>query len=236
MHEQNAKESTPSIRPLEVYNRLWASRDFELTTFWQRSIFLGAFLTLSYTGYGALCLKLLKTESVGLSWWAGNLFAIGIACFGMILSALWILMAKGSKAWYEWQEAAISAFVHDIAPKSAFEGEYVQEVAAFKIGWTEAFRNRWKDFGKDTRYLSTHGGPFSVSRITICIGQLSLIGWSIVGVGHLALLMLSHTTVHTCLVESGIIVLGFMLVLFSAIYVLFFLRRHVASGVLDPNK
>ena len=91
------------------------------------------------------------------------------------------------------------------------------------IGWTEAFRNRWKEFGKDTRYLSTNGGPFSVSRITICIGQLSLIVWSLVGVDHLALLMLSHTTVHTYLVESGIIVLGFMLVLFSAIYLLFFL-------------
>lgn len=236
MHEQKAKGTTPSIRPLEVYNRLWASRDFELTTFWQRSIFLGAFLTLSYTGYGALCLKFLKPESVGAFWQTGNLFAIGIACFGMILSALWILMAKGSKAWYEWQETAISAFVHDIAPRSAFEDEYVQEVAAFKIGWTEAFRKRWEIIGKDTHYFSSNGGPFSVSKITICIGQLSLIGWSIVGVGHLALLVLSRTTIHAYLMESGIIVLGFVSVLFSATYVLFFLRRHVASGVLDPNK
>lgn len=236
MHERRANGTTPSIRSLEVYDRLWATRDFELTTFWHRSVFLGAFLTLSYTGYGALCLKMLETESLGAFWRAGNLFAIGIACFGIIISALWVLMAKGSKAWYEWQETAISVFVHDIAPGTAFERKAIREVAAFKIGWEAAFRKRWETVGKDTCYFSVNGGPFSVSKITICIGQLSLMGWSIVGVGHLALLMLNRKAVYACLMQSGVIILGFMLILFSAVFVLFFLRHHVASGVCASNK
>lgn len=38
---------------LEVWKRLWQSRDFELQHFWQRSIFLTAFLVLGFTAYGS---------------------------------------------------------------------------------------------------------------------------------------------------------------------------------------
>ena len=166
----------PKIGTLEVYKRLLETRDFELTTFWQRSIFLGTFLSLSYTGYGALGLKLLETKGGEAIWQVGNLFAIVIACFGIIVSTLWILMAKGSKLWYEWQETAISAFVHGLAPKSAFDADYIQDAAAFKIGWTAEFDNRWREVKKDNFLFSPNGGPFSVSKVTICIGQFSLMG------------------------------------------------------------
>lgn len=203
----NLMSTNVTIGPLDVYKRLWVTRDFELTTFWQRSIFLGTLLTLSYTGYGVLCLKLFETKGVGALWQTGNFFAIGIACFGMIISAFWILMAKGSKLWYEWQETAISAFVHDIKP-DAFENEKVRDAAAFKIGWTDAFDNWWRDVKKDKSLFSPNGGPFSVSKITIYIGQLSLIGWVLIGTFHLVLLTIGRSAALEKLLSTRGMIMG----------------------------
>ena len=161
MSDTGSANPPPKIGTSEVYKRLLETRDFELTTFWQRSIFLGTFLSLSYTGYGALGLKLLEAKGGEAIWQVGNLFAIVIACFGIIVSALWILMAKGSKLWYEWQETAIVAFTHDLAPDSAFD-KSVREMVAFKIGWTAEFDNRWREIKKDKFLFSPNGGPFSV--------------------------------------------------------------------------
>lgn len=235
MSDNGNGNANPKIDSLDVYKRLWANRDFELTTFWQRSIFLGTFLTLSYTGYGALCLKLLETKGGEAIWQVGNLFAIVIACFGIIVSTLWILMAKGSKLWYEWQETAISAFVHDLAPKSTFGADYIQEAAAFKIGWTGAFDNRWRDVKKDKSFLSPNGGPFSVSKITICIGQLSLIGWVLIGISHFVLLTIGRQKAIGWItgVRGGFV--GWIILFSVFIFVFYVLRQCVESGVLSKK-
>lgn len=234
MSDTGSANPPPKIGTSEVYNRLWVTRDFELTTFWQRSIFLGTFLTLSYTGYGALCLKLFETKGVGALWQAGNFFAIGIACFGIIVSALWILMAKGSKLWYEWQETAIVAFTDDIAPKSAFDKD-VREMAAFKIGWTAKFDNRWRDVKKDKSFLSPNGGPFSVSKVTICIGQLSLIGWVLIGISHLVLLTIGRQKAIDWItgVRGGLV--GWIILFSVFIFVFYVLRQCVESSVLSKK-
>lgn len=234
MSDNGNGNANPKIDSPDVYKRLWANRDFELTTFWQRSVFLGTFLTLSYTGYGALCLKLFETKGVGALWQAGHFFAIGIACFGIIVSALWILMAKGSKLWYEWQETAIVAFTDDIAPESAFD-KGVREMAAFKIGWTAKFDNRWRDVKKDKSFLSPNGGPFSVSKVTICIGQLSLIGWVLIGISHLVLLTIGRQKAIDWItgVRSGLV--GWIVLFSVFIFVFYVLRQCVESSVLSKK-
>lgn len=226
----------PKIGTLEVYKRLLETRDFELTTFWQRSIFLGTFLSLSYTGYGVLGLKLLETKGGEAIWLVGNLFAIVIACFGIIVSTLWILMAKGSKLWYEWQETAISAFVHGLAPKSAFDADYIQDAAAFKIGWTAEFDNRWREVKKDNFLFSPNGGPFSVSKVTICIGQFSLMGWILVGTFHLMVLAIGcQAEFGKFLSTRGMTIGGCALLGVTVFFVFFVLRRYVESSVLSKK-
>lgn len=235
MSDNGNDNTNPEIDSLDIYKRLWASRDFELTTFWQRSIFLGTFLTLSYTGYGALCLKLFETKGGEAIWQAGNLFAIVIACFGIIVSTLWILMAKGSKMWYEWQETAISAFVHDIEP-DVFENEKVRDAAAFKIGWTDAFDNRWREVKKDNFLFSPNGGPFSVSKVTICIGQFSLMGWILVGTFHLMVLAIGcQAEFGKFLSTRGMTIGGCALLGVTVFFVFFVLRRYVESSVLSKK-
>lgn len=238
MNKQTHDTSSRQIGVRDVYERFWACRDFELRNFWQRSIFLGAFLTLSYVGYGTFCLKMLipmlTAKTFGNCWVVAHLFAIGIVCFGLIVSALWVLMAKGSKMWYEWQEKAIVAFVHGYAPNSAFESRAIKDVSDFGIGWTPAFDKEWADVKKDCRYRSPFGGPFSVSKITICIGQLSLFSWLLLGCAHVLLLMVDQEKACQILEVHGFVWGGLLLSLTVA-FILFFLRQHVKSDALSTK-
>ena len=93
----------------EIYERLWECRDFELSTLWQRSVFLGAFMLAAYAGYGVLILNAIGTAK-GVKWTLLNLMAMGVCWLGVVLAALWIMMLKGSKTWYEIYETAIDDF------------------------------------------------------------------------------------------------------------------------------
>lgn len=92
-----------------IYQTLQENLNRELSSFWQRSLFLGSFLVLAYTGYGALIMKTLDNSALWHEW-RFNLIASCVAAGGLFLSFLWILMARASKAWYEVNEAIIEDF------------------------------------------------------------------------------------------------------------------------------
>lgn len=51
-------------------DRMYSCRDLEISNLWQRSIFLGTFLVLCFTGYGVLIhsmLTLEKNDTVSVS-------------------------------------------------------------------------------------------------------------------------------------------------------------------------
>ncbi len=80
---------------LEMYKILYQAYADEIKNLWQRSIFLGAFMTLAWGGYGALQLKMIEKSVKEL---CGYYFAsLGLCVVIIILSFLWIAMAKGSK-------------------------------------------------------------------------------------------------------------------------------------------
>ena len=103
-------EETDKISPKDIYASLWRCRDFEISHLWQRSVFLTAFIVMCFTGYGAVLIELCKVyedkNSIS-AFYILNLVALVICLFGFILSILWIMMSKGSKAWYEKYENAI---------------------------------------------------------------------------------------------------------------------------------
>lgn len=90
---------------LEVYKVLYKAYADEIRNLWQRSIFLGAFMTLAWGGYGALQLKFIESSGKILQNTINNNFDLEMYhCFSvtlcfviMILSLLWVAMAKGSK-------------------------------------------------------------------------------------------------------------------------------------------
>lgn len=167
----------------DIYYTLWRCRDFELSHLWQRSIFLSAFLLLCFTGYGVLILKIAENSECTL-----NLHILGavlgiVAC---IFSHMWIMMAKGSKAWYEKYEKEISSFENN---------EYIEENAKNLI---KENRER-KELDLNNCPFSTKGGEFSPSRINIGIGIVSLVIWGIAFIFHILMIIINFTSNECCL-------------------------------------
>lgn len=161
------------IKPKDIYESLWRCRDFELSHLWQRSIFLTAFLVMCFTGYGAVILEVCKdytTESP--AFYILNLVAIIITLMGYALSILWIMMSKGSKAWYEKYERAIYKIERD--------EKYSQQIVVHDMDNDNVMHGSLPSpHTIQNSLLSTNAGKYSVSRINIIIGQVCMVLWSI---------------------------------------------------------
>lgn len=95
-------------KELQIYQLLYQAYADEIKNLWQRSIFLASFMVLVWTGYGALQLKALdKDFSVSAGY---CLVSFGLCGVIIILSLLWIAMAKGSKFVQEAHEEHITSF------------------------------------------------------------------------------------------------------------------------------
>lgn len=140
-------------------------RKFEIENLWQRSVFLATFSALLFTSYGFLIGDImLDFDKWSASKEQQKILAHSVCCgvtfLGAIFSIIWIMMAKGSKAWYEIYEGKI----YDIE-RNRFEWE---EEFCLSGGVPKSF----------SRSLWTRGaGPFSVSKINILLGQILLITW-----------------------------------------------------------
>lgn len=177
----NSKVTTKDIR-----DSLWRCRDFELSHLWQRSIFLTTILILCFTGYGVITMKLFDNveHAVSPSAYILNNTALVLCLVNIIFSTLWIMMAKGSKAWYERYEHAIDAFECD--------EEYVDTkvintgINGTKIGGFQ-YQNlkEYDEHELDDRIKSCKAGAYSPSKINIAIGQISFVIWCIVFMTHI---------------------------------------------------
>lgn len=172
----------------DIYDYLWRGRDFELKHLWQRSVFLAAFL-LGIASTYALYIKdvfiphLSPNEiCVGFP----LIFSIGIVPFlicllGIIFSVLWIMMGKGSKAWYELYESNLAKMSDNPRfwkDEAEGESELDKIFCNKKTGrYTEYLfghlQNRHGD-PIDKKLFSTAAGSFSVSKVNIMIGIISL--------------------------------------------------------------
>lgn len=159
----------------DIYDGLWKCRDFELAHCWQRSIFLTAFLMACYAGYGGFVLTCATAETIHLPFIVANGIALAISTIGLALSLMWIMMAKGSKAWYEHYESAINAFVARYEDNENVFQEDVSTVAGFRIANAAEF----KKCDVSSWLWNTRGGSYSVSKINVAIGHLSAVVWAV---------------------------------------------------------
>ena len=103
---------------IELYKVLYNAYADEIKNLWQRSIFLGAFMVLVWSGYGALQLKAIELKIEGnLAQSAEQTLSLvyisaslGLCAVIIVLSWLWIAMAKGSKFVQEAHEKHIKNF------------------------------------------------------------------------------------------------------------------------------
>ncbi|MCD7714065.1 MAG: hypothetical protein LUI08_03945 [Prevotella sp.] len=214
------------VTPESIYDSLWRCRDFELSHLWQRSIFLTTFLVICFTGYGAVLVKICEglPDATGVQTVSDfgmvilNAAGIFIAATGFVMSVLWIMMGKGSKAWYEMYERALDEIIHN--PK------YASAVVVGEMdndGLTHG--SLYTDKPVDSNILTAHAGRFSVSKVNICIGQVSLCVWAIVLLAHTIAFTASNAVVEIITshlnIVAAITLLGIILALAVAVMSLY---------------
>lgn len=95
-----------------MYKILYQAYADEIKNLWQRSVFLATFMVLVWTGYGALQLKFIeKCAEISTLSSTYHLVSIGLCWVILILSLLWIAMAKGSKFVQEAHERHIQRYI-----------------------------------------------------------------------------------------------------------------------------
>lgn len=177
MEENKIHFEEVTIQFQDIYKSLWRCRDFEISHLWQRSIFLTTFMLAGFTGYGFILSRLLGNPPIP-NYAILNILAGGIALIGIILSLLWIMMGKGSKAWYEKYENAISRIEHD--------PDYTSNIVKGLI-LKRLIHGSLPPLTSDSvsnNIFNTNGGKYSVSRINIVLGQVAFGIWAIVLLVH----------------------------------------------------
>lgn len=182
-------------------DRLYECRDMEIRNLWQRSIFLATFLVLCYTAYGALIGNMLEISYLNSDKICRyNIAAIMLSFVGIIMSVLWICMAKGSKAWQEVYEDAVDEYAEKYYPEE------------FRLNHFSGRQDK-----RDRCLFSVKGGPFSPSKINIVIGQISFMIWGFIALGHFAHLLCyslkSMETFSWCLIGGALAITGFTILL-----------------------
>lgn len=151
----------------EIRETYYSLRNFEISNLWQRSVFLSAILVLFYSGYGYLVSKFLDEEAKTPL--LLHELCCAIALLAIVFSIIWIMMAKGSKAWYEVYEKKICGI------EEQMELNIPEE---FRMG------SRCQPWKLDESLITHHSGRYSVSKLNILIGQVLLLNWFLVLVIH----------------------------------------------------
>lgn len=186
------------IARTSIYSNLWKCRDLEIKMLWTRLTLLGVFMALTYTGYGTL---LLKAFDKCPRWSLFNLLAVGASAFGCLFSLLWTTTAKGSKRWYERYEAALSRFQkvnQDLFEQDA-DGNRVLSYLDFSDSYLGPYLQP-----EDSSVMTSNGGRFSVSKIPIVMGQISLAIWLSLMTIHLLCLLVDKSTFDEILDKASI--------------------------------
>lgn len=186
----------------ELWEHFHKTRRFELKNLWQRSIFLGAFLIIFYTGYGGLISQYFEKCLDGnkLVWL--HLAAVAISLLGATFSVIWIKMAKSSKAWYEIYETRINTVEEETSlGLESFQGlDYYMEQHTKEIVTKKSAQETGNQM--DISCFSTNPGPYSPSRLNILIGIVFLISWVMTMCLHLGLLLYDVLSKSKCSDDS----------------------------------
>ena len=163
------------IEPKDVYERTWACRDFELSHLWQRSVFLAVFLLAIAGAYGTIILNMYFSDRNVT--YQQQFIASGVCWLGISFSILWVMMAKGSKYWFEKYEAGIDYF------EQSDYGENIKKVKDFPHHGNMPPLEKYM---YDENIFSPKAGHYSVSKVNASIGIVSLIVFSFLEMFHFA--------------------------------------------------
>lgn len=200
---KDKEESDFQVEPKDAYERAWACRDFELSHLWQRSVFLAVFLLAIAGAYGTLLLNIYfpseqnrifiwtdgkeeweeNTAAKRIEYkakdatWQQHAIASGVCWLGITFSVLWVMMAKGSKYWFERFEKGINKYEYELAGEKIKDCPHHGEMPLLE-------KHQY-----DENIFSTKAGHYSVSRVNAVIGIISLISFSFLEMLHFGIFL-----------------------------------------------
>jgi hypothetical protein len=222
---QTQPQSSPLITLEDIRKELYELRKFEVQNLWQRSIFLAAFIAILFSGYGHLVDKLLSESEKWLTDSYSQSLSIHIICsllsfLGSIFAVIWVMMAKGSKAWYEIHERKIRIIEKEIQIREEYR---MKRGAPWKL---------------NNSLFSCEPGSFSVSRINILLGQILLIAWEATLCIHItfSIMLIWNTSNYSILTKHSIIIF-FTLLPFMQLYLSHWLKKAAHShAIISPEE
>lgn len=177
-----------------ILDRLYQCRELEITTQWQRSVFLAAFIILLFTGYAKL-IELFFSRNIAYLplHWTGLILAFFIFIFGI----LWLAMAKGSKRWTDIYETKI--FLYEEKRRVNIPEQFKCKTERFCKNYNDKFRpsppNALCCYKKDdllekkNSFGSFGSATVSTSKVNIMIGFIILIFGAIAFMRHAYILI-----------------------------------------------
>ncbi|WP_052081896.1 RipA family octameric membrane protein [Porphyromonas macacae] len=198
---ETKKDDQVSLK--EIRETFYRLRDFEISNLWQRSIFLSALLVLFFSGYGFLVSKLFE-KGIENALIIHELCCI-IALLAIVFSIIWIMMAKGSKAWYEVYERKI---------RNIEKEKNLNIPSDYRMG------NVCAPKSLDSNLFTTKPGRYSVSKLNILIGIVLMIIWTMVFIVHYigAICSFNYSNCNAnCIIHTTILVILVVLSLFILI-------------------
>ena len=217
---------------IELYKVLYNAYADEIKNLWQRSIFLGAFMVLVWSGYGALQLKAIEPKIVEST--TPNLVyvttSIGLCAVIIVLSWLWIAMAKGSKFVQEAHEEHIKNFdFQNDNIKNLFcdldSYEYVEHIDSKNNTKDKTLNPKLNDNLLCRGVLQPY--RYSPSKINIALGWVSCLLGGVLFIAHI----MSIFCTTLCLIWCIVLV---VLIIIALCNCLTLIKSHLKGGE-NPN-
>ncbi len=180
MSKHKKKKFCDTLEKDIILDRLYQCRELEITTQWQRSVFLAAFIILLFTGYAKLIELFFSKHITCLPFhWTGLILAFLIFIFGI----LWLAMAKGSKRWTDIYETKI--FLYEEKRRVNIPEQFKCKTERFCKNYNDNFRpsspNDLSCYKKDdllekkNYFWSLGPAATSTAKVNIMIGFIILI-------------------------------------------------------------
>ncbi len=192
----------------ELRKTFYECRNFEINNLWQKSVLLTAFIVLTFTIYATILSKLFDINDLPNKILIHEICS-GISLIGLIFAIIWIMMGKGSKAWYELYENAICTIERE---------KKIDIPEKYAMGRKETYSY------PDGNIFTSKGGKYSPSKLNIFIGKVFMFIWFSIFAIHTMniFLLIKQERVNNncpclyCIVEVILLIL-FLLILITAI-------------------
>lgn len=197
-------------------------RDFEINNLWQKSILLTAFFVLDFTIYANVVTKLFETIVDMNKVIILHEICSALCIIGIVLSLIWIMMAKGSKAWYELYETAICSIERE---------KNIDIPESYKMG------NIYGERPIDNNIFTNNAGCYSPSKLNIIIGRLFLIIWNSIYIIHLVfeIIWITNSIINGDCPCFHFIICLLIFIIVLIIYITSFINAWAKSSFLEKQ-